>query len=100
MSNDANVDFNLSDVDPAQYPAFHEAASRAGWDHLTAENRAVVVDQFVNSQIGETLTRQAHAHGYDPEEVLKHYGHYRPGPPREKDTTFGPLDWVMKKLLF
>jgi hypothetical protein len=96
----ANTDFNLSDVDPTEYPGFHAAAQREGWDNLSPENRAEVVDRFVNAEVGATLTRAAERHGYDEQEVLDHYGYAPQRGSTEKPTTMGPFDWLIKKLFF
>jgi hypothetical protein len=96
----ANTDFSLSDVDPTEYPGFYQAAQRAGWDNLTPENRAEVVDRFVNAEAGAVLTRAAQRHGYDEREVLEHFGVGPEGGSKEKPTTMGPFDYLMKKLFF
>ncbi len=96
----ANTDFQLSDIDPHQYPGFYEAAKGAGWDNLSPENRAVVVDRFVNAEAGAVLTRAAQRHGYDEREVLAHFGVGPENGSTEKPTTLGPFDWLVKKVLF
>jgi hypothetical protein len=96
----ANTDFDLSDIDSHEYPGFYQAAQRAGWDNLSPENRAEVVDRFVQAEAGAVLTRAAQRHGYDEKEVLAHFGVGPEGGSKEKPTTLGPFDWLMKRLFF
>ena len=65
-----NVDFSTGDVDPTEYPDFHEHMVQEGWDNLDAGGREAAVDRYVGGVVHGVAARHQAAYGTPDAEYM------------------------------
>ena len=85
-----NVDFNTGDVDPAEYPDFHQHMVDEGWDHMDASGRAAAVNSYVGGVVVGNALRAQQTYGWSDYETMMAMGGWSGYSEREIREKWGP----------
>lgn len=85
-----NVDFDTRDIDPNQYPEFHQHMKDEGWDNLDASGRQAAVDRYVGGVVMGCAQRAQQAYGWSDYETMMAMGGWSGYSEREIREKWGP----------